>query len=63
MNADLGMKMVRLRVARSEAEDDARILAERKKRREVLLEEARRNPKPPSFIVSWFRGRRTVVAL
>ena len=56
--------MVRLRVARSEAEDDARILAERKARREKLLAEAARNPKPPgSFIVSWFRGQRTVVVL
>jgi len=64
MRSDLGTKMVRLRVARSQAEADARILAERKARREKLLAEAARNPKPPgSFIVSWFRGQRTVVVL
>jgi hypothetical protein len=57
MKADLGTKMVRLRVARSEAEDDARILAERKARRERLLEQAHKNPRPPGFVLTWFRGR------
>ena len=63
MKSELGVKMVRLRVARAEAKDDAQILAERKARREKLLAEAARNPKPPCFIASWFRGRRTVVSL
>ena len=61
MRSDLGTKMVRLRVARSEAEDDARILAYRKQRREELLAEAATNPKPrQSFMATWFRGRRTI---
>ena len=59
MKSELGLKMVRLRVARAEAKDDARILAERKARREKLL--AARNPKSPCFIVTWFNGRRTIV--
>ena len=63
MPGELGIKMVRLRVARAEAKDDAQILAERKARREKLLAESARNPKPPCFVVSWFRGRRTVVSL
>jgi len=63
MKSELGLKMVRLRVARAEEKDDARILAERKARREKLLAEAARNPKPPCFIVTWFYGRRTIVTL
>ena len=61
MKSELGLKMVRLRVARAEAKDDARILAERKARREKLLAEAIHHPKPPCFIATWFNGRRTIV--
>jgi len=63
MKSELGVKMVRLRVAKAEEKDDARILAERKARREKLLAESARNPKPPCFVASWFRGRRKVVTL
>jgi hypothetical protein len=53
--------MVRLRIIRTEEEDDARILAFRKQRREELLAEAAANPKPrQSFMMNWFRGRRTI---
>jgi hypothetical protein len=62
MQSDLGIKMVRLRVAKEEAKDDARILAERKARREALLAEAAANPKPKiaGGMLTWFRGRRTI---
>jgi len=64
MTVDLGMKMVRLRVSAAEAKDDARILELRKKRREELLAEAREDTRPRgSFVVTWFRGRRTIAAL
>jgi hypothetical protein len=64
MSLDLGTKMVRRRVSAAEEQDDARILAERKARRERLLEQARQNPEPlGSFIISWFRDRRTIVVL
>ena len=62
MNIDLGLGMVRKRVLEAEEADDARILKLRKKRREELLAEARRSPKPPCFIVTWFRGGRTIAA-
>jgi len=62
MRSDLGLKMVRLRVVATEEKDAARILALRKARREKLLAEAASNPKPPGFIVTWFRGRRTISA-
>lgn len=58
MILDLELKMVRVRVISKEQEDDARILAERKARREKFLAEAK--PKGPHFLVSWFRGIRTI---
>jgi hypothetical protein len=61
MTTNLGTNMVRLRVIHTEEEDDARILAFRKKRREELLAEAAANPKPrSSFMENFFRGRRTI---
>lgn len=63
MKIDLGMRMVRKRVSEEEAKADALILAERKERREKRLAEARKNPKPPCFIVTWFRGHRTIATI
>lgn len=61
MTTHLYTHMVRLRIIRTEEEDDARILAFRKQRREELLAEAAANPKPrQSFMMNWFRGRRTI---
>ena len=61
MTTHLGTNMVRLRVIQSEEADEARILEFRKKRREELLQEAAANPRPrPSFMLNWFRGRRTI---
>ncbi|MBE0568929.1 MAG: hypothetical protein IH577_04565 [Deltaproteobacteria bacterium] len=58
---EIGTSMVRKRIIEQQATDDARILEERKARREELLREARKNPRRPEyFIVTWFRGLRTI---
>jgi len=50
MRSDLGTRMVRLRVLKKEQEDDARILAERRKRQEERLAATGEVLKPPCFI-------------
>jgi hypothetical protein len=62
MISRIGVGMVRLRVIATEEEDDARILAHRKKRREEMLAEAVDNPRPhPTMLASWWRARRSIV--
>jgi hypothetical protein len=57
---NIGIGMVRRRVIAVEDADDARILAERKARREEKIAEGAENPQPlPSFL-SRFNGRRTL---
>jgi hypothetical protein len=64
MKTDLGAAMVRLRIATTEEKEGALLLEKRKARREELLAEARENPKPRgSFVVTWFRTRRTILTI
>lgn len=64
MAVELGTSMVRVRISEAEDKEAARILEMRRARREELLAQARENPKPRrSFIITWFRGRRTIAAI
>jgi hypothetical protein len=63
MKTDLGVAMVRLRIATTEEKEGALLLEKRKARREELLAEARENPKPPCFVATWFRTRRTIATI
>ncbi len=60
---NIGATMARQRVAAKEAEFDKLTLEEKKARSKQLLEEAHKNPRATCYMATWFRGKRTIVAV